>query len=407
MEPAGNGPRDAPDRPNGPWPLPDNGPRQAGPHVYVHVPFCRDRCTYCAFATHANDAGLHQAFVDALTSESGRLGTRTGVQTLYLGGGTPALLHPDHIGSLIDGQIGSYERSNAVEVTLEANPVNITVERLASWADSRITRISVGIQTFDDGVLSSLARLHSGADARRALGLLADSWPHSWSADLLVGWGGQTLAKLRSDLDDLLAFDPPHVSVYGLTVEPRTALDRLARQGKQVTVEGDDWARLDQQVSERLAQAGLERYEVSNHARPGFRSQHNQAYWRGHDYLGLGPGSSSSQGAIRWSNRRETLAWIAAANSQLSAREHVERLQPEQRLLELLGSGLRTLDGLKLDDLDARFSEAWRSWVLQPAAPLLAAGVMLMDSTRLRIAPAELSRADRILTELVSAWPNL
>jgi len=237
--------------------------------------------------------------------------------------------------------------------------------------------------------------------------MIAEHWGSSWSSDLLVGWGGQSAASLHAELDELLAFRPPHVSIYGLTVEPGTPLERLHKRGPGALVDDDTAAALDEVWTGRLEQDGLERYEVSNFARPGQRCLHNQAYWRGQAYLGLGPGASSSEGQLRWSNRRDVNAWISAARSGRSTREHVERLSPAQRLLEVLGSGLRTREGLSAEALDRRFSPAWRAPVRQAAAQLLAHGLIHLDDRSIRLADAQLSRADRILIELVQRWPGL
>jgi oxygen-independent coproporphyrinogen-3 oxidase len=235
--------------------------------------------------------------------------------------------------------------------------------------------------------------------------LIGGSWAGTWSADLLVGWSGQTPAHLAGDLDTLLSFSPPHVSIYGLTVEPGTPLARQAALGGIVQVDREAASDLDELWTKRLVDSGLERYEVSNFARPGHECIHNQAYWHGHAYRGLGPGASSSEGPWRWTNRRDVTGWMAAARDGLSVREHVETLTAEQRLLELLGSGLRTLEGLSPARLDERFSPSWRPPLHWAAEELIANGLIQFDSERLGIAPEALSRADRIMVELVQRWP--
>jgi len=380
----------------------DAGP--AGPlsNVYVHVPWCRDRCTYCAFPTAPDAPALHADFVDALARRAAAQGWPAPLRTLYLGGGTPALLAPERLGRLIDEirRCASFDPS--IEITLEANPANIEAGALAAWEGLGITRVSLGVQTFRDDVLHGLARLHSGPDAQRALGLLASAWRGTWSADLLAGWHGQTAADLAGDLDRLLAFAPPHVSVYGLTVEPRTPLATLARRGRPVTAAQRLHAPFDALWTARLAAAGLQRYEVSNFARPGSRSRHNQAYWANADYLGLGPGAASSRDGLRWVEREEPRAWMAAARAGSGVRRMVERVAPAQRLLESVAVGLRTRDGVRVAELERRFGAGWRERVLPAAQPLLDARVLQFDDA-LHLPPAELARADAVARTLAAA----
>jgi oxygen-independent coproporphyrinogen-3 oxidase len=374
--------------------------------VYVHIPYCRDRCTYCAFTTIPDDPVAHGAFVEGVVSEWKRLDHESAPRTISLGGGTPGLLERESIRSLLDAIRLSKCCELTSEITLEVNPTNVTVDTLAGWIDIGITRLSIGIQTFNNSVLHGFSRLHNSRQAFEALELIGARWRQTWSADLLVGWGGQTPEQLVGDLDSLLGFAPPHVSIYGLTVEPGTPLARQAAKGGPVQVDRDTASDLDELWTHRLVESGLQRYEVSNFARPGHECVHNQAYWRGHSYRGLGPGASSSVGPWRWTNRRDVTAWMAAARNGLSVREHVETLTAEQRLLELLGSGLRTLEGLGPKLLDQRFSPSWRPPFEQAAEELIADGLLQFDSERLGIAPMALSRADRILVELMQRWPS-
>lgn len=375
--------------------LRDAGPPAPIGSVYVHVPFCRDRCVYCAFPTVHDVPSLHAAFIDALTTRAASFPLNGPLRTLYLGGGTPGLLAPAELARLLASLRRCWSFAATIEITLEANPVNVTGDALLAWADSGITRVSVGAQTFDDRALAHLARLHDGADARRALGLLAERWRGSFNADLLVGWHGQTPEALRTDLERLLSFAPAHVSVYGLTVEPRTPLAKLQALGRELVVPAALHPELDAVFADRLAAAGLQRYEVSNFARAGHASRHNQACWRNEDYLGLGPGAASSLHPLRWVEREEPRAWIDAARRDVGVRRACERVTPAQRLLESVSVGLRTREGVEAGELDRRFGPAWRARVLPAARPLQAAGV-LEPGDSLRLQPGELVRADAV-----------
>jgi oxygen-independent coproporphyrinogen-3 oxidase len=381
--------------------LRDNGPGAPVSSVYVHIPFCRDRCTYCSFPTVPDDPAQHRPFVEGVIAEARRAPPTAPLRSLYLGGGTPGLLRRADLERLLDGLAGRFGLEQDAELTLEANPTNVTEEALTDWAGLGVNRVSLGVQTFDDATLKSLARWHDAEDARRALTLLTEGWSASWSADLLVGWRGQTPEDLDRDIDGLLAHQPPHVSVYRLTVEPRTPLQQLATAGRIVALPDDQADVLDPHWSSRLQAAGYERYEVSNFAVEGRRSRHNQVYWANASYLGLGPGAASSLHPLRWRNRRDPSAWLAALESGTSVRDACERVAPGPRLLESLAIGLRTKDGLPTATLDARFTPAWRDLLLRAGRDLLDAGMLVCDEARVVVPSDHLIKVDGILRELI------
>jgi len=345
------------------------------------------------------DPQAHAGVIDAILAEAARAPTTAPLSTLYLGGGTPGLLSPDELQSLLSGLQARRPLQAGAEVTLEVNPTNVTPGHITAWQQLGITRLSIGVQTFDDAVLKRLARLHDADDARRALDLAAASWNGSWSADLLVGWAGQVDSSLNSDLDELLGRSPPHVSVYGLTLEPNTPLTALERAGRPQTVLPEAAAGFDTLWARRLLEAGYERYEISNFAGPGHRSRHNQVYWANAGYLGLGPGASSSVHPLRWSNVRDVEAYLRAIVSGKTARERCERLNPSARLLETLAVGLRTQDGLEIAELDRRFGPTWRDHVRNG----LDAGPLRLEAGRLFLSASDRVRVDRVVASLLSA----
>ncbi|MCB9898052.1 MAG: coproporphyrinogen III oxidase family protein [Planctomycetes bacterium] len=380
----------------------DCGPETGSLRLYTHIPYCRDRCTYCAFATVADDPAQHEPLVEGLILEASRvLPTRTQPPaTVYLGGGTPGLIAPNLLGRLLNAVCGLGGVDSVQEVTLEVNPSNVSASTLSAWADLGITRLSVGVQTFRDDILRWLARRHDASTARRALTVIAESWPSTWSADLLVGWSGARERDVSRDTCELMRFSPPHVSVYSLTVEPETPLARLADM-RDVVVHDDQMELYDTTWSSLLVQEGLERYEVSNFARPGHRSIHNAGYWDNLDYFGLGPGASSSAHPLRWSNERDPRRYLDLLAAGHSPRAACERISPFDRLLESLAVGLRTRDGLAFAKLGRRFGPACETLVTRAAETYVREGFLSLDDGRLHLPARHLPRADRIITELV------
>ncbi len=381
----------------------DRGPDGPPSSVYVHVPFCRDRCTYCAFATLPDDPSLHEHFVDALAREARRAPLGHALETVYVGGGTPSRLAPDVLERLLGVVCEATSMPARAEVTLEVNPGDISLAALRAWNALGITRLSVGTQTFRHDVLARLGRHDSTDDVLAALDLVAAHWPHTWSADLLVGWAGQRRSDVIADVNQLLAFCPPHVSVYGLTIEEDTPLHRLQHQGRIVVAPSTRRDAFDATWSELLERGGLQRYEVSNFSRAGHRSRHNQVYWRNDSYVGLGPSAASSVHPWRWTNQRTLAAYGAACQGSRSARAACERVTPVQRLLETLATGLRTRDGIPRARLERRFGPSWKA-VLGDALPRLCSiGLVRNDSDGISLPPQELPRADSIVRELLSA----
>jgi oxygen-independent coproporphyrinogen-3 oxidase len=379
----------------------DRGPPSPPLSLYVHVPFCTDRCTYCAFATLADRPSLHGELVEALVREYDRLPTRPAeLNTIYIGGGTPGLLSLALLDRLLEAIRARTPIRSTAEITLEVNPANVTAAALEGWSALGINRLSMGIQTFDDPTLARLGRHHDGDDGQRALDLLSARWTESWSADLLVGWVGQSSAALELDLGQLLARRPPHISVYGLTIEPGTPLAALERIGSKVRLNDSQLDIYDQIWSISLQEAGYERYEVSNFARAGSRSRHNQMYWHNEDYLGIGPGAASSVHPLRWSNIRDTLQYIDQVGKGLGVRSRVERLAPLDRLLESLGVGLRTSDGLETTELDRRFGTSWRQTLSAGIDELTQAQMLEEVHGRLKTPSEAMTRADSIAAVL-------
>jgi oxygen-independent coproporphyrinogen-3 oxidase len=365
--------------------------------VYFHIPFCRKACTYCDFHFSTSTKG-REALLDAMEQELLQRARELGdapVGTLYFGGGTPSLLEPERIAAFIQRCHDLFRVQRAAEVTLEANPDDITAERLAQWKAMGITRLSLGTQSFREDRLSWMGRAHNAEQALKSIALIAEAGFNSWTIDLIYGLPGMTLAEWDEQLSIALDHGMPHLSAYCLTVEERTALAHQVRKA-MVTMPGDaDQSAQFDRLMERMEAAGLEHYEISNFGLPGHHSRHNASYWEGVPYLGIGPSAHSFDGrARRWnvaSNARYTSAVQAGG-----AFWEEELLTPAQRINERLLTGLRTSKGVELARLELDVIG------LQPGAVerWAAKGLLEVRGGRLVLTKAGRHFADRIASDL-------
>jgi oxygen-independent coproporphyrinogen-3 oxidase len=321
--------------------------------VYLHIPFCRQACHYCNFhfSTSLNSKNdFIAALLKEITARKEYLGEEP-VETIYFGGGTPSLLAHNDIALLLQVLAGAFAIAPGAEITLEANPDDITSERLRAWRTAGVNRLSIGVQSFFGADLRWMNRAHDARQALDAIPLTQAAGFDNISIDLI--YGGPTLSDThwRENVDRAIALGIPHLSCYALTVEPRTALDSLIRRHKVADVSSEDQARQFLLLMDWMAAAGYEHYEISNFALPGRRSRHNSAYWQGKKYLGLGPSAHSYDGASRQWNVANNARYIAAPGLPLEK----EVLTPTQQVNEYIMIALRTSEGLDLAALGARF----------------------------------------------------
>lgn len=336
-------------------------------HLYLHVPFCARRCSYCDFAIAVRREVPCNAYAEAVLAEwrehlnSGRWDRTGGLATVYLGGGTPSLLAPPAIGRILDHLARDRGIVPGAEVTLEANPEDVTPERAGAWRAAGVNRISLGAQSFDPRVLTWMHRLHDAEAVRRAVVALRRAGFTNLSLDLIYGIPVALGRDWGRDLEAALALDPQHLSVYGLTVEPRTPLGRWMARGETTPAPDDQAAAEYLEAEARLRDAGLAFYEVSNAARPGYESQHNQVYWRGGEYLGLGPSAHSARLGERWWNVRDWEPYRRAVFGGELPIKGRERLSDGQRRLEAIYLGLRTREGVPASSLPVEERAAWQA----------------------------------------------
>jgi oxygen-independent coproporphyrinogen-3 oxidase len=321
--------------------------------VYVHVPFCATRCDYCAFATWTDRAHLVPAYVDACILDIERRcerGELTAASTVYFGGGTPSLLPASQLVRILD----AIPRSPGAEVTVECNPDSVDPEKIQTLVAAGVTRVSLGVQSTRPHVLAALGRTHDPASVASAIDAVHAAGVPTFNVDLIVGASGETDADFAATLHEVCAFDPPHVSVYGLTVEPGTPLARRVATGAVAGPDADRQAERYLQADVILGRAGLEWYEISNWARPGHECRHNVGYWRGTSCLAIGAAAHGYTGGTRWWNVTRPERYIERIRAGRSPVAGHETLDPRARARELAALALRTRSGAPRAGVDPR-----------------------------------------------------
>ncbi len=355
-------------------------------HVYVHVPFCARRCSYCDFSIAVRrDVPVHE-FIEALRSELHlRLGhphTPIEIDTLYFGGGTPSHLGPDGVASMMVLMREHFRWAPDAEVTLEANPDDVTANATAAWWHAGITRVSLGAQSFDARVLEWMHRTHGPSQIDAAVELLRDTPFSSWSFDLIFALPAALGRSWERDLDLALGKRPPHLSLYGLTVEPGTPLGRWADRGEVQPGDESVYEREFLSAHDEATAAGFDHYEVSNFAQPGHHAQHNRSYWRGVSYLGFGPSAHGFDGATRRWNRAAYAAWQKAVAGGEDPIGGSEPIGDGEHRLESVYLGLRTTGGLAAGPEEL---EQVRPWVTAGWAQVIGDRVILTPLGWLRL----------------------
>jgi oxygen-independent coproporphyrinogen-3 oxidase len=363
-------------------------PESACRHLYVHVPFCRRRCSYCDFSIAVRKDVPAEEFSTLVARELAirpDAGTITQLDSLYFGGGTPSHLGPAGVAFLIRILKDSGATlSSGAEVTLEANPEDIDPEAVTAWLEAGVNRLSIGIQSFHAGVLDWMHRGHSAEAAADAFRIARAAGFANLSIDLIFGLPERLGRSWEADLSRAIDLAPDHVSLYSLTVEPRTPLGRWTARGDEAAPSDDRQADEFMVAHETLQGAGWEHYEVSNYARPGFRSRHNSSYWRRVPYIGVGPSAHSFDGRARRWNTEAFAAWAAQVRAGTDPRGGGEVVSDDQRRAEHAYLGLRTDAGAALAGGDLDRARSWErmGWATIDAGlvRLTAAGWLRLDA---------------------------
>jgi oxygen-independent coproporphyrinogen-3 oxidase len=331
-------------------------------HVYVHVPFCARRCVYCDFSIAVRRDVPVDEYVSAVAREleirfAGA--ERWAVSTLYLGGGTPSRLGAEGVSRLLDALAKRIEIEPGGEVTLEANPDDVSVDAARAWREAGVNRLSIGAQSFDDRVLEWMHRTHDAAQIGRAVDAARHAGIEDLSIDLIFSLPDNVQRSWSADLERALAVEPTHVSLYGLTIEPHTPLGRWRERGELEASPDEQYEAEFLMAHEALADAGFEHYEVSNFARPGRRARHNSAYWTRVPYVGLGPSSHGFDGAERRWNEAAYAEWQRRIAAGLDPLAGHEILTADDVAAERTYLGLRTNGGLALANEEVARVSAW------------------------------------------------
>ena len=318
--------------------------------LYLHIPFCSSRCSYCDFATGLYESELAERYVRALTAEivgSQECGAR--VDTIYLGGGTPSLLSPAQLEHILNTVHDRFEIDASSEITLEINPGSVTAEKLQAFRSAGVNRASFGAQTFDDAELAKLGRSHSVADAMETFAALRRAGFDNISFDLIAGLPGQTLTGWQRNVKQAIELQPEHLSFYLLEVHSGTPLAEHIRRGLQPVPDEDLAGVMYERMLEAACGAGYEHYEISNLCRSGFHSRHNVKYWTGAPYYGFGCSAHSYDGQTRrWSNQRDVLGYVNLIESGSSAVVDEQQLTGADVRAEAFFLGMRLMRGIDL-----------------------------------------------------------
>jgi oxygen-independent coproporphyrinogen-3 oxidase len=384
--------------------------------IYVQVPFCQTKCTYCNFHTGVVSSSRFAPYVSAVCLEvktywdlyaaagielAPAIAESATVDTVYIGGGTPSLLDPAHLQNLLNTIRDSFG-SDPSEVTLEADPETVDAQKASAWVRAGINRVSFGVQSFSDAELAASGRMHRRGDIYRAVPILREAGIANIGFDLIAGLPMQTSESWRESVDRLVELAPEHVSVYILEVDEKSRLgNELLKGGKRYSAGAvpseNQMADFYELAQTSFSGAGYHHYEISNWAKPGFESRHNLKYWRREAYLGFGAGAHSFSGVQRWANAHDAAGYVNAIQNNLLPVEQLERLTPEAALEEELFLGLRQLDGIDVSRIEKDYAVKLGSRF----DPLASSGLLEWNGSVVRLAPSRLSVSNEVFVELL------
>jgi oxygen-independent coproporphyrinogen-3 oxidase len=366
--------------------------------LYLHIPFCESICNYCNFNRGLYDGALKTRYVAALETEIWRAGDGAAADTIFFGGGTPSLLEPDEVRRLIDACGRSFDLPPDPEISFEANPETVTLERLRGWRQAGVNRLSFGVQSFDDDELRRLGRLHDADRARQAFAEARDAGLDNVSADVMLWLPAQTPADCRRSVEALVALAPDHASLYMLELYPNAPLrEEMARGGWSLAPD-DDAATMYLDALALTDAAGLAQYEISNVGRPCL---HNLKYWRDGEWLGFGCGAHSTRDGRRWRNLAETGRYVEAVGGGEPVVAETRTLSAEERLGDALFTGLRLVEGIDLAGIETRYGVDVLVRFGDALEPFRAAGLLVAADGRLGLTRSGMLLANEVMGAFV------
>lgn len=368
--------------------------------IYVHIPWCAAICPYCDFDKQATDFRLVDDYIDALIRHV-EATPRRRAHSLYFGGGTPSLLTPARLGRIIDVCRSHFDLEPDAEITVEANPSDVVAHKMAAYLEAGVKRLSLGVQSFDDGELRFLGRRHTADKAKRAFLAAREGGCTDLSVDLMYGLPGRDLSTLRCSLDQMLALAPDHISCYALTLEPSTPMGAEVAAGRISLPDEDAVAEQYAKIRGTLAAAGFEQYELSNWARPGHQSRHNLTYWRNDEYVGLGAGAAGSEGGARYKRTPIVRDYIRAAAAGEPGYVEGEPWTQTSMMRDTVMLGLRLADGISDAEFGARFGVSLTDYCTPRLSDLVNAGVLRWRSGRMALDPASYFVCNAVLAEIL------
>ena len=371
--------------------------------LYIHIPFCTQKCIYCDFLSGTN-LSLREQFVDALIAEMDcypDFFNNAPLRTIYFGGGTPSLLSVEELGQIYRAIAERWDVSEVEEFTMECNPDDLSEEYLRALCELPINRLSIGVQSFVDDELRWLNRRHTAAEAIEAVERAKQIGFKNITIDLMFALPVQTIKSLNYSIDKALELGVQHISAYSLMFEPDSKITKLMELNRLEPLDEDVAADMFDLLSNRLTQAGYEQYEISNYAKVGFESRHNSGYWHGMRYLGLGPSAHSFDGGKRWSNIAHTIKYIdLVRNEELGVRNE-ELLNMDERFNELVFTALRTKVGVDLVKLRCRFGDKRCDRLLRQAQKYIDSGRMKVVDGHLSLTREGIYISDSIISDFM------
>lgn len=384
--------------------------------LYIHYPFCRERCFYCDFLTFPHAEALHVPYLSALKKEIALLSQLAAqkkspflpsasylVDSVYFGGGTPSLMPPETLASVLDALRANFLFADEVEITMEVNPGTLLKDGLALLLSTGVNRFSLGVQTMSDGLLKRLGRTHTARDAARDIALFQEVGVKNVNVDFLLGLPGQKLSDIRNDLCYVAQWRPQHVSWYSLILEEKTYFSWQAQHGELPLPEEALLLQEEDEVLDTLSALGYERYEISNFALPSYASRHNLKYWTAQDYLGIGVGATSYLQGERYQNPSGIHAYLNQVEEGRLPQQHLARSQQEDRFEQVM-MGLRKIEGIDRRAFFARNGMDVLAMAPKSIHKAEKNGLMRVTASHLAFTRSGLNVQNDVLSDILWEW---